>query len=180
MPDARVFVKRSRKEIDKLPVRDWARDAIIAAAEWTTMLAPDYLHGLIQKQLSLCGKTAASLVVDGDKPILFVPAWIANEGGDQPGVVLTTTTGAIFAWTEGRLRLSYFGLAIPYTVVRDIATPAAPPDYNASLRVVSGDETLTAHFSSVRNADGPTGFLDAIVASLSGEGSNATGKALKS
>lgn len=134
------------------------------------MLAPDYAHASIRTQLSLCGKTTASLLVADDKPILFVPGWIVSDGGEQPGVVLTTMTGAIFAWTEGRFRLSYFGLAIPHTVVRDIATPAPPDDYNASLRVVTDGETLTVHFTTVRNPDGATGLLDAIIASLKGAG----------
>ncbi len=76
---------------------------------------------------------------------------------------------------KGRLRLSYFGLAIPHTAVRDIATPAAPPRYAASLRVTTDDEILMPTFASVRNDKGPTGFLDAIVAALSGEGGDSTG-----
>jgi hypothetical protein len=170
--DARRLVNRSRKELDQLVVPKWAATAVIAAAEWTTMLAPDYVHKLIRLQLSLCGKIAASLLVEDDKPILFLPASIVHAGADQGGAVLTTQTGAIFAWTEGRFRLGYFALAIPHAVVQSVETPPAPADHNATLRVVTSDETLVAHFATVRSDNGPTGFLDAIVASLNGEGSN--------
>jgi hypothetical protein len=174
MPITARSVELSRREMDRLALPDWARDGLVGAAEWTATLAlNEGLVKMISTQVSLCGRTAGSLLEESDEPILFVPGSIVNGGVAQPGAVLTTRTGAIFAWTEGRFRLTYFGVAIPHSSVTGVETPPPPGgDYIASLRVVTVSRTLTVHFASVRNDNGPTGFLDAIVASLKGEGAN--------
>jgi hypothetical protein len=168
--EIRIPIKRSRKELDRLEIEDWAREAVVHAAEWTTMQTPDYLHASIQLQVSLCGKTLASVLDQEDKPALFVPADIATESGNQTGVVLNTDSGAVFAWTEGRFRLSYLVITIPAEAVRELSTPAPSDDYNASLSVVTDNGPLTANFAAIRSDAGPKGLLDGVIASLRGEG----------
>jgi hypothetical protein len=162
-------IKLTRKELDRLEVDDWAKEAVVNAAEWTVMRTPDYLHASIQSQVTLCGKTIASVLKDEDKPALFVPADIVTDTGNQTGVILNTDSGAVFGWTEGRFRLSYFAMTIPHTVVRELSTLGPSDDYNASLNIAMDDGSLEVHFAAVRSEDGQTGLLDGIVASLKGE-----------
>jgi hypothetical protein len=165
-PSSPAVVRYSRKELDQLVIAAWAREAVVAAAERAAMLAPEYAKQSIMRSLTLCGRTIAAMLHEGDDPILLVPGWIVRNGAEQTGAILTIKTGAIFAWTERRLRLTYFGRSVLQKDVISVGTPPPPHDYNATLRVVTSTEPITVHFATVRNSDGPTGFLDSIVTSV--------------
>ena len=112
MSDTNVRLEHTRKDFKRMGRHPDMEDAITSAIQWTGMqFGSSKFLDKIDTPLTLCGKTAASVMQDtgSDDPILFLPVYMRfDEGREEPGCLITFPGRVLLAWTEGTFRLTYF------------------------------------------------------------------------
>jgi hypothetical protein len=143
VPLAYRTVEFSGKEQGDIRGSDELVAALTSAAQYTEVVGnpTPRMRRLMRTQLSLCGKQIISLMTDGDEPHLFVPVWLARAGREQQGCVVMCKERAIFAWTEGAARLTYFATSVPYRSVTHVEEVAGAGDHTY-IKVATPDSWL--------------------------------------
>jgi hypothetical protein len=151
-------ITHARKDFRHLPRRRDLEDKVSGAAIYTaTIFGGTRYQKIIEAPLTICGKTVTALMGPEDEPILFIPAFVGDAG--ELGCVLTFEDGVIVAWSEGKLRLTYFATRIFKVDVQGLTRDRYAIDLmtNRPLRI----QAMASAFHDPK-------FFDALVASLGG------------
>jgi hypothetical protein len=112
------YVEHGRKDFKKMPRNRDIEANIITAVEHTALFhGSDRYLEYVKLPLTLCGKTAASIMEESDNPILFLPIWVSVESGEEGGCLITFEDKVLIGWTEGKLRLTYFAHSVPCSTI---------------------------------------------------------------
>jgi hypothetical protein len=152
-------ITHARKDVKHLPRRRDLEDKISEAVIHTGMIfGGTKYRKTIEAPLTICGKTVTALMGPKDEPILFIPTFVGDTG--EPGCVLTFEDGAIVAWSEGRLRLTYFATRIHKADVQELTR-----DQYAIDLLTDRPWRIQAMASAFNDPK----FFDAMVQSLGGD-----------
>jgi len=112
----------------------------------------------VKSPLTVCGKTAAALIDDEEEPILFIPVSLEVADDVAPAFALTFEDQVLFAWSTGKLRLTYFAEIVHQDDVQSIEETSP----FAIDMTTDRPWWLQTHATAFRDR----GFFDGLMASL--------------
>lgn len=117
------MVRSSRRSEDTFVLNDSAAQKIINAAEWTAQwIGTKRFVQVVEPALRIVAADMSERMTDDDRPGLFVPANISQDGAKPlTGAVLTLEDRAILAWITGTFRIKNFVEVVPYRTIADVS-----------------------------------------------------------